>query len=210
MKLTQLSCKDFAHELASKKPVPGGGGAASLTAALGAALNTMVVNYTTGKKKFIAYEEKYRDIIRRGEILRDNLIELVDKDAENFEPLSKAYALPETTEEEKREKEEVMQKCLKMACTAPMEILEFTYDSILLHNELVDISSKTMISDIGVGVQCLKSALFSGYLNILINIKSISDKKYVLEIKDRANNIVEDGSRMADEIYDKVLKIINE
>ena len=67
-----------------------------------------------------------------------------------------------------------------------------------------------MISDIGVGVQCLKSALFSGYLNILINIKSISDKKYVLEIKDRANNIVEDGSRMADEIYDKVLKIINE
>ena len=123
MKLTQLSCKDFAYELASKKPVPGGGGAASLTAALGAALNTMVVNYTTGKKKFIAYEEKYRDIIRRGEILRDNLIELVDKDAENFEPLSKAYALPETTEEEKREKEEVMQKCLKMACTAPMEIL---------------------------------------------------------------------------------------
>ena len=51
--LTELSCREFAHELASKKPVPGGGGVAALTAALGVALNTMVANFSVGKKKFL-------------------------------------------------------------------------------------------------------------------------------------------------------------
>lgn len=210
MKLTQLSCNDFAKELSSKKPVPGGGGAAALVAALGVALNTMVVNYTIGKKKFVDFEEKYVDIIKRGEILRNNLIDLIDKDAENFEPLSKAYGMPSTTDEEKEEKDEMMQKCLKMACSAPVEILEYAYDSILLHNELVDISSKTMISDIGVGIQCLKAALYSAYLNILINVNSMSDEQYVSDLNARVNKILNEGSHMADEIFEKVLKIMSE
>lgn len=209
MKLTQLSCNDFSKELASKTPVPGGGGVAALVAALGVALNSMVANYTIGKKKFAEYEEKYIDILKRGEKLRNNLIDLIDKDAENFEPLSKAYIMPSGTDEEKKEKDIMMQKCLKMACSAPVEILEFTYESIMLHNELVDISSKTMISDIGVGIQCLKSALYSAYLNVLINIKSITDEKYVAELNDRVNRLVHEGSSIADEIYEKVVKIMS-
>lgn len=210
MKLTQMSCNDFAKELSLKKPVPGGGGAAALVAALGVALNTMVANYTIGKKKFVDFEEKYNDIISRGEILRNNLINLIDKDAENFEPLSKAYGMPSTTDEEKEIKDKMMQKCLKMACSAPVEILEYTYDSIMLHNEIVDISSKTMISDIGVGIQCLKAALYSAYLNVLININSISDEQYVSELNARVNKIINKGSSIADEIFEKVIKIMNE
>ncbi len=209
MKLTQLSCNDFSRELASKTPVPGGGGAAALVAALGVALNSMVANYTIGKKKFADYEEKYIEILKRGEKLRNNLIDLIDKDAENFEPLSKAYGMPSETEEEKNEKDIVMQKCLKMACSAPVEILEFTYESIMLHNELVDISSKTMISDIGVGIQCLKAALYSAYLNVLINVNSITDEKYVADTNERVNRMVREGSRIADDIYEKVVKIMS-
>lgn len=100
--LTNLSCRDFAKELASKKPVPGGGGAAAMVAALGAALNTMVANFSYGKKKFIDMKHKHEELIKRGEILRDKLIDLVDKDAEFFEPLSRAYVMPSDTEEEKR------------------------------------------------------------------------------------------------------------
>lgn len=210
MKLTQLSCNEFAIELASKKPVPGGGGAAALVGAVGVALNTMVANYSIGKKKLIEYTERYEDILKRGEILREKLIELIDKDAENFEPLSKAYLMLSRTEEEKIEKEEMMQKCLKMACSAPLKILEYTFESILLHNEIVDISSKTMISDIGVGVQCLKAALYSAYLNVEINIKSISDEDYVLKTRERVKKMVEDGAVVADEVYEKVIRIMNE
>jgi len=210
MKLTQLSCNEFAMELAAKKPVPGGGGAAALVGAVGVALNTMVVNYSIGKKKLIEHKELYEDILNRGEILKEKLIDLIDKDAENFEPLSKAYSMPSGTEEEKIEKEEMMQKCLKMACSAPLKMLEYTFESILLHNEIVDISSKTMISDIGVGVQCLKAALFSAYLNVEINIKSMSDADYVLKTRERVKKMVEDGTAVADEVYEKVIKIMNE
>lgn len=60
--ISEFSCRRFAMELASKKPVPGGGGAAALTAALGTALNSMVANFSIGKNKFIDYKEKHEDI----------------------------------------------------------------------------------------------------------------------------------------------------
>lgn len=207
--LTNLSCKDFAEELASKKPVPGGGGAAAMVAALGAALNTMVVNFSYGKKKFIDIKDKHEDLIKRGEILRINLMDLVDKDAEVFEPLSKAYAMPSATEEEKALKSETMQKCLMDACSAPMETLEFSYDAILLHEQTADISSKNIISDVGVGVQFLKAALNSAYLNVLINLNSMDDENYVRIQKEKAEKLVDEGTKIADQVYEKVLTILN-
>jgi formiminotetrahydrofolate cyclodeaminase len=70
MTLTELSCKDFTFELSSKKPVPGGGGAAALAGSLGVALNMMVVNFSKGKKKFIQYEKQHEDILNKGEKLQ--------------------------------------------------------------------------------------------------------------------------------------------
>lgn len=209
MNLTQLSCEDFAGELASKKPVPGGGGAAALSGALGIALNSMVANYSKGKKKFIEFETQHEEILKKGERLREELLAAIQKDAENFEPLSKAYVMPSATEEEKRIKEEVMQECLKKANSAPMETLSLTYEGILLHEKLADISSKTIISDIGVGVQLLKAALNSAYLNVLININSITDEDYVDKNKKSAEKLLKDGNKKADEIYEKVLKILS-
>jgi formiminotetrahydrofolate cyclodeaminase len=97
-----------------------------------------------------------------------------------------------------------------MACSAPLKIVEYTYESILLHNEIVDISSKTMISDVGVGVQCLKAALYSAFLNVEINIKAISDEDYILKTRESVNKMVEDGAIVADEVYAKVIRIMNE
>ena len=208
--LTDLSCKDFAKELASKKPVPGGGGAAAMVAALGVALNTMVANFSYGKKKFIDIKDKHEDLINRGEILRVKLIDLVDKDAEVFEPLSKAYVMPSNTEEEKALKNEIMQKCLMDACSAPMETLEFSYDAILLHQEIADISSKNIISDVGVGVQFLKAALNSAYLNVLINLNSMDDENYVRIQKEKTERLVAEGTKIADEVYKKVVTILNQ
>ena len=208
--LTQLSCRDFTIELASKKPVPGGGGAAAMVGALGVALNTMVANFSYGKKKFIDIKDKHEDIIKRGEILGEKLIDLIDKDAECFEPLSKAFVMPSNTEVEKKVKNETLQECLITACSAPMETLELSYDAILLHKEIVDISSINIISDVGVGVQCLKAALNSAYLNVLINLNSINDQNYVIKNKEKAERLVLEGNKFADEIYGKVTNILNQ
>lgn len=207
--LTELSLKEFAFELSSKKPVPGGGGAAALSAALGTALNSMVANFSMGKKSFIDKIQTHEELLRRGEILREKLIDLVDKDAELFYPLSKSYALPTNNDEEKKLKDETLQKCLIDACSAPMEIVALTYDAIMLHKEILDISSKNIISDVGVGVQLLKAALNSGYLNVLINLNSINNQEYVIKNKEKAEKLVYDGNKIADDIYNQVIEIMN-
>lgn len=208
MSLTELSCKDFTIELSSKKPVPGGGGAAALTGSLGIALNMMVANFSKDKKKFIQYEKQHEDILNKGERLRVELLNLVEKDAINFEPLSKAYIMPSKTVEEKIIKEKEMQKCLKIACSAPMETMELIFEGISLHEELVDIASVTIISDIGVGILLLKAALNSAYLNVLINVNSINDDEYVNDIKKKAKSLLIIGNEKADKTYDKVLEIM--
>jgi len=187
MKLTERTCKDFADVLASKEAVPGGGGAAALVGALGVALNSMVANFSIGKKKFKDVEDKHRDILERGYALKDQLIELIDKDAENFLPLSKAYGIKALTDEEKAEKDKVLQDALKVACSAPVQMVE---------------------CDIGVGVQCLKAALYSAQLNVVINVNSIKDEEYTSQVRENTEEMVEKGSRIADQVYKKVIDIM--
>jgi len=209
MELTQKTCKEFAESLASKEAVPGGGGAAALTGALGVALASMVANFSKGKKKFLDVEERHAEILQRGEELRNRLLELIDEDAKNFLPLSKAYGIKAATDQEKAAKEEVLQAALKVAIDAPIKMVECIHESILIHEELLDISSKLIISDVGVGVMCLKAALYSAQLNVIININSISDDEYTSEIKHKVDAMVENGARTADQVYEKVLQIMN-
>ncbi|MFZ7132752.1 MAG: cyclodeaminase/cyclohydrolase family protein [Eubacteriales bacterium] len=203
------SCTEFVVELASKNAVPGGGGAAALTGAIGTALASMVVNLTLGKKKYAEFEDANKEIIKKAEIVQKELLEMVDKDAENFLPLSKAYGLPKNTEEEKKIKDETLEKCLIQACGVPVEIVEKCYEAIVLHQELVDKGSKLAISDVGVGVQCLRAALISGWLNVLININSIKDQEYVSKIERDIKPLVAKGTAIADEVYAKVEAVLS-
>ena len=204
-KIAQKSCLDFIEVLASKAAVPGGGGAAALAGAIGMALGSMVCNLTTGKKKYAQYEEAIQEILEKAAKLEEELLSMIDKDAEGFFPLSKAYGLPTTTEEEKQYKAETMEKCLKVACEVPMNIVRLCYDSIKLHEELVDKGSKLAISDVGCGVQCLRAAILSGQLNVIINVNSMKDREYAEKIEKECNQLVDDGVKICDEVYEKVL-----
>ena len=204
-KIAQKSCVDFIEVLASKAAVPGGGGAAALTGAIGMALGSMVCNLTTGKKKYAEYEEAIQEILSKASKLEEELLSMIDKDAEGFYPLSKAYGLPTSTEEEKKFKAETMEKCLKVACEVPMNIVRLCFDSIKLHEELVDKGSKLAISDVGCGVQCLRAAILSGQLNVIINVNSMTDREYAEKIEKECDQLVKDGIRICDEVYQKVL-----
>lgn len=203
--IAQKSCVDFIEVLASKSAVPGGGGAAALAGAIGMALGSMVCNLTTGKKKYAQYEEAIQEILVKAGKLEEELLSMIDKDAEGFYPLSKAYGLPTSTEEEKQYKEETMEKCLKVACEVPMNIVRLCFESIKLHEELVDKGSKLAISDVGCGVQCLRAAILSGQLNVIINVNSMKDKEYAESIEKECNKLVQDGVKICDEVYKKVL-----
>lgn len=202
--IPQWSCEKFVDETFSKAPVPGGGGVAALVGSIGAALAGMVCNLTTGKKKYAMYEDDIQRIVKEAETLKSELLSQIDKDAENFLPLSKCYGLPAETEEEKRIKEEKMEAALKVAIGAPIDIVRISYKAIKLHEELATKGSKLAVSDVGCGVLCLKSAMQMGWLNVLINLKSIKDAAFVASVTSELVPMIEDGEKLADSIYQEV------
>lgn len=204
MSISEKSCVEFVEVLASKAAVPGGGGAAALVGAIGMALGSMVCNLTIGKKKYAEYEDSVKSILEKAGKLEKDLLSMIDQDAECFLPLSKAYGLPTNTDEEKQFKAKTMERALKVACEVPINIVRASYEAIKLHEDLVDKGSRLAISDVGVGVQCLRAAILSGQLNVVININSIKDQEYVEKVREEVNQLVEDGVRICDEVYSKV------
>jgi formiminotetrahydrofolate cyclodeaminase len=208
LRLVERTCIDFVDALASKAAVPGGGGAAALVGSIGTALASMVCNLTLGKKKYAQYEEDIKRIIERAQQVQNELLSMVDEDADNFLPLSKAYGMPANTDEEKAEKERVMQETLKKACEVPVKIVRTCFEAIKLHEDLVDKGSRLAISDVGVGVQCLRAALISGQINVIININMINDENYVRTVKEETDRLVSEGIKIADEVYTKVENLL--
>lgn len=199
--MLKKSLIEFADMLASGSPVPGGGGASAMVGALGMSLGSMVGNLTMGKKKYIDVQEDIRIILEKAKKLQKELLLLVEKDAEVFEPLSKAYGMPKNTEEEKAEKDRVMGEALKQACSVPIEIMEKSLDAIGLHEELAVKGTKIAISDVGVGALFCKAALKGASLNVFINTRLMKDKSLAQGLNDRAEKMISEGCRRADKVY---------
>ncbi|NLL38998.1 MAG: cyclodeaminase/cyclohydrolase family protein [Clostridiales bacterium] len=204
MSLSQKSCESFVSELASKAPVPGGGGASALVGAVGCALGNMVGSLTVGKKRYADVEAEMYELMEKSEKIWRELLDLIQRDADVFEPLSKAYGLPKNTEEEKAEKERVMSQCLKDACSVPMEIMRKCCEAIELIKSYAEKGSKLAISDAGVGVAFCKAALMGASLNVFINTKAMTDREYAEELNKEANGMLEKYTALADDIYDSV------
>ncbi len=205
MSMLDKTCSAFIEVLASKAPVPGGGGAAAMGGAIGMALSNMVGNLTVGKKKYADVEGEVKELIARGDEIIVKLKRLVDMDAEVFEPLSKAYGLPKNTPEEAKIKEETMENCCKQACGVPMEIMRAAFEAIKVHARMGQIGTMIAISDVGCGVTFLKSALIAGSLNVIINLNTIKDQKFLSVTRKEMEELLETGSKMADETLALVL-----
>ena len=205
MSMLNETCKDFNEVLASKAAVPGGGGAAAMGGAIGMALSNMVGNLTIGKKKYADVEDEAKELVERGSKVIAALEALVDKDAEVFEPLSKAYGMPRETDAEKKLKAETMEACGKTACSVPLDIMRQAYEGIKIHQRMGVIGTMIAISDVACGVVFLKAALISGSLNVIININGIKDQEFNKAAKAEMDQLLADGSKIADETLALVL-----
>lgn len=204
MSLTNLSVNEFVDSLSSKSAVPGGGGASALVGSLGIALGNMVANLTLGKDKYALVQDDMKELNRQAIILQNDLLELVQKDADLFEPLSKAYTLPEDTEEEKEYKEKVMEEALVNAAITPLEIMEKCGEAICLQEEFAKKGSVLAVSDAGVGAELCLSALKGAYLNVLINTKMMKNREYATNLNEKADALLVKYSKVANEIYEYV------
>ena len=195
MGFSTSTCTEFVEVLSSKAPVPGGGGASALVGAVGTALGNMVGSLTVGKKKYADVEDEMWELKKKCDQLQKDFLHLIERDAEVFEPLSKAYGMPRETEEEKAEK----------ARSVPMEIMEKCCEAIELIVEFGAKGSKLAISDAGVGAAFCKAALKGASLNVYINTKSMADRAYAEELNKKADAMLEKYTKIADETFDSVL-----
>ena len=205
MGFSTVPCNEFVEVLGSKAPVPGGGGASALVGAVGTALGNMVGALTVGKKKYADVEEEMKELMAKATTLQDELLHLIERDAEVFEPLSKAYGMPRETEEEKAEKARVMEIVLKDACSVPMEIMEKCCEAIDLIVEFAAKGSALAISDAGVGAAFCKAALEGASLNVYINTKSMINREYAEELNRKCDEMLAVYTVKADEIFRNVL-----
>ena len=205
MGFSTVPCNEFVEVLASKAPVPGGGGASALVGAIGTALGNMVGSLTVGKKKYADVEEEMYELKGKADALQKELLHLIERDAEVFEPLSKAYGMPRNTEEEKAEKARVMEIVLKDACSVPMEIMERCCEAIDLIEVFAEKGSTLAISDAGVGATFCKAALEGASLNVFINTKSLKNRETASELNRQANLMLNKYCGMADDIFEEVM-----
>lgn len=204
MSFTTYTCEDFVEILATKAPVPGGGGASALVGALGTALGNMVGSLTVGKKKYADVEADIIALKEKADALQKDFLRLVEEDAKVFEPLSKAYGMPKDTEEEKAEKARVMEIVLKDACSVPMEIMRKCCEAIDIIEEFAAKGSVIALSDAGVGAAFCKAALYGASLNVFINTKSMTNREYAESLNKEAEEMMAVYGAKADAVFEGV------
>jgi len=200
MKFANRTCSEFVEILASKTPVPGGGGASALVGAVGLALGSMVGSLTVGKKKYAGVEPDIISLMERASAIQNELLRLVDEDAVVFEPLSKAYSIPK----DDPDRERIMEDALRLACTVPMEIMRECAESIDLLSEFADKGSTLALSDAGTGAAFARAAIIGASFNVLINTKSMTDREYAGKINSEADSLLEKYVAKAGEIVARV------
>lgn len=208
MRFAEKTCDQVITELAAKAPVPGGGGASALVGALGTALGNMVGSFTKGKKKFADVEETIISLQEKCDHLQNKFLKLMDEDAENFTPLSKAYGMKEDTEEQRAEKARVMEEATVNACRVPEEIMARCCEAIDVLEEFLKVGNPLLVSDVGVGVLCCKAALYGASLNVYINTSSMQNKEKASSINERTGEMLNAYGKKADAIYNEVAKQI--
>lgn len=203
--IADQTCGNFTEALASNAPVPGGGGAAALAGAIGAALGNMVGSLTAGKKKYAVVESRIQEMNQQAMALQLRLLELADEDARVFEPLSKAYGMPRSTPEEQAWRDEVMAVCLEECCAVPLQIMQACCEAIDLCAEYAEIGSRLAVSDAGCGALLCKAALQAASLNVFINTKAMLDAQRAVELNAQADELLCVYCGKADAVHEAVL-----
>ncbi|HEX2144747.1 MAG TPA: cyclodeaminase/cyclohydrolase family protein [Glycomyces sp.] len=173
--MRETTIEDWLTDLASELPAPGGGAAAGVSAAMAAALVSMVCNLTIGKPKFAEHEAVMREVLAEAERLRAEALQLAEDDAEAFSGVVAAYKLPKSSDEEKAARTAAIQAGLVEAAAVPLAVAKVAARVIRLSGRILEGSNPNVLSDVAVAASGAKSALESAALNVDINLVSIKD-----------------------------------
>lgn len=188
-RLASMSLREFADELSSESPAPGGGSVSALAASLAAGLASMVAVLSHTKKGFEAKQSALDAIAVRAQELKDQMLAAVDADTDAFDRLLDAMRMPKNTEAERSVREIALADATVGAAEVPLGVLEGCPEIIDLCREIAKIGLQASLSDAGVGAQMARAAAAGAYQNVCINLGGLSDttrKSALLERADAA------------------------
>jgi formiminotetrahydrofolate cyclodeaminase len=168
----------FLDALASERPTPGGGGAAAISGAMGAALVSMVCNLTIGKKKYAEVEAEMIATRDRAETLRAELTGMIAEDVGAFNAVMGAYGLPKAIDAEKAARAAAIQDALRLATDVPLACAKACRAVIDLCEGIAERGNLNVVSDAGVAVLAAQAGLRSAALNVYVNAKAIEDRAF--------------------------------
>ena len=204
MKLTDLSLKDFTAKLGSDAPAPGGGSAAALSGALGAALVSMVCNLTKGREKYAEFETLVVNTLKESDELAAALLEGIQKDTNAFDGVIAAYGMPKGTDAEKAARSEAIQSAYKVAILSPEETADNCLAVMRLSKDLLHKSNKNAASDLAVSALQAYAGLIGALENVAINLGAIKDQKYVNDKRKWMELASDEGERLLKEVREGV------
>jgi formiminotetrahydrofolate cyclodeaminase len=202
------SIQTFLDDLASERPTPGGGGAAAVSGAIGAALVSMVANLTIGKKNYEAVWQDLEAVNAKAEALRTELIRAIDEDVVAFNAVMGAYGLPRATDDEKAKRAAAIQAALKDATLAPLRAVKACFEVIRLSAAAAEKGNLNVISDAGVAVLSANAGLRSAALNVFINAKAIKDRDFAEKQIAEVNALLAQAAETTETVYQTVISKI--
>ena len=194
----------FLDQLASKASTPGGGSAAAIMGAMGAALISMVANLTVGKKKYEDVDAEMQGFLEQSEALRTRLTGMIQADVDVFDRVMAAYGMARETEADKEQRSQATQAALKEATDVPLACAQLCADVIELCRPVAEKGNLNVISDAGVAVLAAHAALRSAALNVYINIGGIRDNDFVNDRREKLEFVLSGAGIATETVYELV------
>ena len=201
----ELTASEFSDEVTRESPAPGGGSVSAYIGSLGASLGAMVANLSSNKRGWENQVEMFSHIADQINVIRNELLLLVDEDSNAFNMIMLAFKLPNNSEKEKKIRLKSINESTIYAAKVPLKVMEKSYECYDLILKLTKEGNQNSISDAGVACLCVYTAIYGAYLNVKINLKDLPNDKSIIE---RANDILVKSSTKKRNILNYIQGII--
>ena len=194
-KFGSVPLERFVAALATEEPVPGGGSAAAVAGALGAALVVMVARLTRGRERYAEHEATAAEVELAADRLRLELLELADRDAAAYGRFVAARRLPRGSEAERERRRATMHEAAREAVRVPLRVAAATTAVLSLAHRLAEGSNPNAVSDVGAAALFAGAALRAAALNVRINLPALEkDDPLAREAREALARLLTSGS----------------